>query len=105
ALFKATNGRLIRSGTIALEGGLKADEALMSGRTSATAPIQGNLLSLEANYAGGQATPYLLLDMKNGYPSELIESYDIKGASLTEGEAIEIWDKVSRSLRVRPNAF
>ncbi|KQR83366.1 hypothetical protein ASG35_29620, partial [Burkholderia sp. Leaf177] len=37
ALFKATNGRLIRSGTIALEGGLKADEALMSGRSPATA--------------------------------------------------------------------
>jgi len=104
-LFKAVDGRLIRSGTIALEGGLKADEALMSGRTPANNTIQGNLLSLEANYAGGPATPYLLLDMKNGYPSELIESYDIKRASLTEGEAVGIWDKVSRSLRARPNAF
>ena len=104
-LFKATNGRLIRSSTITLEGGLKADEALMSGRTPAKAVVQGNLLSLEANYAGGATTPYLLLDMKNGYPSELIETYDIKGASLTEGEAIGVWDKVSRSLRARPNAF
>jgi Tle cognate immunity protein 4 C-terminal domain/Tle cognate immunity protein 4 N-terminal domain len=104
-LFKATNGGLIRSGTIALEGGLKADEALMFGRTTAFEAIQGNLLSLEVNYAGGATTPYLLLDMKNGYPSELIESYDIKRASLTEGEAIGIWDKVSRSLRARQNAF
>jgi hypothetical protein len=104
-LFKATNGRLIRSGTISLEGGLQADEALMSGRTPANDVVQGNLLSLEANYAGGPATPYLLLDMKNGYPSELIESYDIKRASLTEGEAVGIWDMVARSLRARPNAF
>jgi hypothetical protein len=104
-LFKAADGRLIRSGTIALEGGLKADEALMSGRTPANNAIQGNLLSMEANYAGGPVTPYLLLDMMNGYPSDLIKSYDIKGASLTEGEAVSIWDKVSRSLRARPNAF
>ncbi len=77
----------------------------MSGRTPATAVIQGNLLSLEANYAGGPTTPYLLLDMMNGYPNELLESYDIKHASLTEGESIGIWDKVSRSLRARPNGF
>lgn len=104
-LFKATNGRLIRSGTITLEGGLKADEALMSGKTPASDVVQGNLLSLETNYAGSPATPYLLLDMMNGYPSELIKSYDIKHASLTEGEAVGIWDRVSRSLRARPNAF
>jgi hypothetical protein len=104
-LFRATNGRLIRSGTIALEGGLKADEALMSARTPAYDPVQGNLLSLEANYAGGPVTPYLLLDMKKGYPSKLIKNYNIKHASLTEGEAVGIWDKVSRSLRARPNAF
>ena len=73
-------------------------EALMSGKTPASGSIQGNLLSLEANYAGGQETPYLLLDMMNGYPNELLESYDVKQASLTEGEAIGIWDKVSRSL-------
>jgi hypothetical protein len=77
----------------------------MSGRTPANDVVQGNLLSLEANYAGGPVTPYLLLDMKNGYPSELIESYDIKRASLTEGEAVGIWDMVARSLRARPNAF
>jgi hypothetical protein len=104
-VFKAAHGRLIRSGSLVLTTGMKADEALMSGRTPSNAAIQGNLLSLEANYAGGRVTPYLLLDMKNGYPSELIDSRDITKASLTEGEAIGIWDKVSRSLRARPNAF
>ena len=62
-LFKTTNGRLIRSDTFALGGGLKADEASMSsmsGRTPAYDAVQGNLLSLEANYAGSPATPYLL---------------------------------------------
>jgi Tle cognate immunity protein 4 C-terminal domain/Tle cognate immunity protein 4 N-terminal domain len=104
-LFKVTHGRLIRSGTITLEGGMKADEALMSGRTPAHDNIQGNLLTLEANYAGGPVTPYLVLDMMNGYPSVLITTREIKHASLTEGEAIGIWDKVSRSLRARPDAF
>ena len=104
-VFKAADGALIRSGTIALAGGMKADEALMSGRTPTNSAVQGNLLSLEANYSGGRTTPYLLLDMKNGYPSELINSWDIKQASLTEGEAIGIWDKVSRSLRARPDGF
>ena len=104
-LFNATNGRLIRSGTITLDGGMKADEALMSGRTPATPSYRAICLSLEANYAGGPVTPYLLLDMMNGYPNVLLESYEVKHASLTEGEAIGIWDKVSRSLRARPNGF
>ena len=104
-IFDETNGRLIRSGSIVLDGGMKADEALMSVRTPTKKGVQGNLLSLEANYSGGPVTPYLLLDMQNGYPNLLIESDAINQASLTEGEAIGIWDKVSRSLRARPDGF
>jgi hypothetical protein len=104
-IFGKTNGRLIRADSILLGDGLKADEALMSVRTPTTRGVQGHLLSLEANYSGGAITPYLLLDMQNGYPNLLIESDAIRQASLTEGEAIGIWEKVSRSLRARPNAF
>lgn len=99
------NGRLIRSGSFELAGGATADEAMMSGLTMASPPVQGHLFSLETNYAGGALRPYLLLDMENGYPNYLVEPDQIKQASLTEGEAIAVWDTVSRTLRPRPNAF
>jgi len=104
-VFKATDGRLIRSGSIDLPEGVKAEEALMAVTTTASLPVQGHLFSLEANYSGGALTPYLLLDMMNGYPNSLAQSDEIEKASLTEGEAIALWDAVSRTLRPRPNAF
>ena len=105
SVFKATDGRLIRSGSIDLSEGLKAEEALMAVTTTANLPVQGHLFSLEANYSGGALTPYLLLDMMNGYPNSLAQSDEIEKASLTEGEAIALWEAVSRTLRPRPNAF
>ncbi|WP_224788927.1 T6SS immunity protein Tli4 family protein [Pandoraea terrae] len=53
----------------------------------------------------GVGSPYLLLDFRNGYPNYLAESDSIKQASLTEGEAVALWDVISRTLRPRPHGF
>jgi hypothetical protein len=103
--LKAASGRRVRTGSIDLPGGMKADEGLMSALTSANPPVQGQHFSLEANYSSGPRTPYIVMDMDNGDPSILIDADKIKRASLSEGEAVALWDAVSRTLRPRPNGF
>ncbi|WP_395062671.1 T6SS immunity protein Tli4 family protein [Paraburkholderia silvatlantica] len=96
------NGRIIRTGPVT-HSGIKADELLVSATTAARVP--GHLFRLEANITvSGAMTPYLVLEMNNGgFNSFTADS--IEKASLTEGEAIALWDTVSRTLRPRPNAF
>jgi Tle cognate immunity protein 4 C-terminal domain/Tle cognate immunity protein 4 N-terminal domain len=97
-----TNGHIIRSGAVEV-GGIKAEEALMSATTAARIP--GHIFTLQANTAtSGAMTPYLVLDMKNGSFNSFTGNV-IPKASLTEGEAISLWDIVSRTLRPRPNGF
>jgi hypothetical protein len=103
--LKAADGRLIRAESVELGGGIKADEVLMAVATTARPPVQGHLISLEANYASGARAPYLLLDFHNGYPNYLAAIDSIKQASLTEAEAVALWDAVSRTLRPRENGF
>ncbi|KVN95722.1 T6SS immunity protein Tli4 family protein [Burkholderia ubonensis] len=97
-----TNGHIIRSGAVDVSS-IKAEELLLSGTTSARIP--GHNFTLQANTAtSGALTPYLVLDMDNGdFNSFTADS--LKKASLTESEAIALWDIVSRTLRPRPNAF
>jgi hypothetical protein len=99
---KESNGRIVRTGPVNLSG-IKADELLLSGTT--TARISGHIFLLEANTTVSDAMmPYLLLEMDNGDVNGFT-GYDLKKASLTESEAIALWDIVSRTLRPRPNAF
>jgi hypothetical protein len=100
--IKDANGRIIRTGPVTLSG-VKADELLVSATTAARIP--GHLFLLEANTTvSGAMTPYLILEMNNGgFNSFTADS--IEKASLTENEAIALWDIVSRTLRPRPNAF
>jgi hypothetical protein len=90
--MKEADGRIIRTGEVDV-GGIKAQEVLISGNTVAN--TRGHRFLLEANTAiGGAMSPFLTLNL-----------YDIKKGSLTEGEAISLWDTVSRTLRPRPNGF
>jgi Tle cognate immunity protein 4 C-terminal domain/Tle cognate immunity protein 4 N-terminal domain len=96
-------GHMIRSGPVAL-GTMKAEEILMAGKTQPN--VAGHVFSLEANATTSDSlNPYLLLDMSNGSSSFLVEGYEVKQPSLTEGEALALWDAVSRTLRPRPNGF
>lgn len=97
-----TNGHIIRSGAVDVSS-IKAEELLLSGTTAARIP--GHNFTLQANTAtSGALTPYLVLDMGNGDFSSFTGD-EIQKASLTEGEAIALWDVVSRTLRPRPNGF
>lgn len=96
------SGHIIRSGAVDV-GSIKAEELLLSGTTAARIP--GHNFTLLANtVTSGALSPYLVLDMDNGtFNSFTVGS--LEKASLTEGEAIALWDIVSRTLRPRPNAF
>jgi hypothetical protein len=62
---------------------------------------------LEANSKIGSAqTPLVILSMDNGgLPPESDGNRSLSQASLTEDEAVALWDAVSRTLRPRPNGF
>ncbi|WP_338641114.1 T6SS immunity protein Tli4 family protein [Burkholderia pyrrocinia] len=101
-VLRHNGGRTIRKGRVTLEG-MEAEEWLLSGKT--TLGVPGHHLTLEANSKTGSAeTPLLTLDMDTGAPNRVLQD-KIDKASLTEAEAIAVWDAVSRSLRPRPNAF
>ncbi|MCG5075964.1 T6SS immunity protein Tli4 family protein [Paraburkholderia tagetis] len=100
--MKDINGRIIRAAPV-MVGGIKADEFLISATTEARIP--GHFFRVEANTTvGGATTPFLVLEMKNGgfngFTADRLET-----ASLTEDEAIALWDVISRTLRPRPNGF
>lgn len=103
--LKAANGRVLRLGSESLPSGMKVDEALMQALSYAVPNVQGFQFALETNYRGGAQTPQIRLDMKTASPNSLIEVDQIKQSSLSEAEAVAVWDKVSRTLRPRPNAF
>ncbi|WP_155747279.1 T6SS immunity protein Tli4 family protein [Burkholderia territorii] len=95
-------GRSIRKGTVELEG-IRAEEWLIGGETAFGVP--GNVFTLEANSMTSNAqSPLLTLDMSTGSSNAFLQE-PIKMASLSESEAIAVWDVISRSLRPRPNGF
>ncbi|WP_414441875.1 T6SS immunity protein Tli4 family protein [Burkholderia sp. 22PA0106] len=97
-----TNGHIVRSGSVDING-IKAEELLLSGVTASRVP--GHSFALQANAAtSGAMSPYIGLDMSNGDCNNFTGN-SIKQASLTEGEAVELWDRISRTLRPRPGAF
>jgi hypothetical protein len=84
---------------------MKANEVLVEGPFAP--PVKGHNFLLEANTTtGGPATPYLTFEMDNGNHSFLFPDGErVKQASLTENEAIAVWDVISRTVRPRPNGF
>lgn len=103
--LKTASGRVLRLDSFVSNGGVKADEALLAGLTTSTPPVPGNLFSLESNYQGSASAPYVIFDMKNGYGDLMVENGAAPKASLSDAEALALWDAVTRTLRPRPNAF
>jgi len=103
-MLSQNEGRTIRKGHVDLPGML-AEEWLTSGLTPLG--VQGHAMTLEANSKIGSAqTPLLILDMYNGAQSYPPGDYSpAEKAPLSEGEAVTLWDVVSRTLRPRPNGF
>ena len=102
AALNQSEGRTIRKGPVELHG-MQAEEWLMAGLTQLRIP--GHHMTLEANSMISSApTPLVTLDMDTGSNSKLLLDR-VEKASLTEGEAVALWDAVSRTLRPRQNGF
>jgi hypothetical protein len=102
--LKDADGMLVRKGSVDLHG-LKAEEWLVEGRRPGDG--RGHSFSLTANeMTSGPATPYLSLDLTTG-GQVMLQGKLVKldKASLTTGEAVALWDTVSRTLRPRPNGY
>jgi Tle cognate immunity protein 4 C-terminal domain/Tle cognate immunity protein 4 N-terminal domain len=88
------------------------EEWLMKGPTPAH--IQGALFTLHGNETSTDpGKPFVILEFSNGFripapertAEESAQLKDLTEATLTDAEAVAIWDKVSATLRVRPGAF
>ena len=103
AMLRDVNGHTIRKGAVELAG-MHAEEWLVAGQTVLEVP--GFLFALEANSRiGSPLTPLVTLQMDVGSPNRILQASHLEKASLTEGEAVSLWDAISRTLRPRPNAF
>ncbi len=100
---KSRDGKTLHKGRLDSKDLPTAEEWLASGRMQAGTP--GTFFMLEANSMIGSAkTPWLSFDMKTGV-FEKYQKDQPQHASLTEGEAIGLWNAVSRTIRVRSGAM
>jgi len=104
AAVNAVQGRTIRNSVVKLGDISQAEEWLIASVTISGVP--GHRFRLEANSKiGSTKTPLLILQMVNGvFPSNIPKAERTK-ASLTEGEAVALWDAVLRTIRLRPGAM
>ncbi|MBB3211437.1 hypothetical protein FHW67_000685 [Herbaspirillum sp. Sphag1AN] len=103
AALKSRDGKTLRKGNLDSKDLPTAEEWLASARMHAGA--LGHFFMLEANSRNNNAkTPLLSFNMETGVFD--IDQVDRpEHASLTEGEAIAVWDAISRSIRMRPEAM
>jgi len=102
ALSQIKGGRTVRKGKVALTG-VDAEEWLLAGPRPTT-EVHGHLFTLEGNaLADDVLAPFVRLDMETANP--LPDDRPLERASLTDAEALAVWDAISRTLRPRPNAF
>jgi hypothetical protein len=100
--LRSVNGRTLRKGAVVLQG-MNAEEWLFVGKTESG--VTATRCTLEANSITSSArSPLVTLDLSTGSPNAYLDG-PVIGASMTEGEAIALWDIVSRTLRPRPNGF
>lgn len=113
--------RRLRSGSRKSNTGFAFDELLSAEPTDEyleggkSEKILGHYFQLEANSKIGKAaTPLLMIALNNGQrerdPRGLTETYDkpwprLSKASLSEAQAIALWDAITSTLRPRPNGF
>ncbi|KQR78932.1 hypothetical protein ASG35_11280 [Burkholderia sp. Leaf177] len=105
-MIKATpGGRTLRKGVVELPDELIAEEWLISG--TMPSGVLGNIFHLEGNSLTGSAlNPLITLNLHNGGTSpDATPEARPSHSSLSESEAIALWDAVSRTLRPRPNGF
>ncbi|CAN7295255.1 T6SS immunity protein Tli4 family protein [Trinickia sp. LjRoot230] len=101
--IKGAQGRTIRKGPVSLAG-THAEEWLMSGIT--VLRVKGFHFYLEGNSKiGSPETPLIALNMEVGAPNRVFKEATLERVTLTELEAVGLWNAVSRTLRPRPGGF
>jgi hypothetical protein len=102
--LKAADGVLIRKGYVDLST-LQAEEWLIEGRRPGDG--RGNSFSLVVNETTSSlSSPFLSMDLTTGGQVQIQDQYvKLDKASLTTGEAVALWDAVSRTVRPRPNGY
>lgn len=102
SLTLLSNRRTIRKGAVPLSG-IDAEEWLIVGNTDLG--VSGSMFTLEGNSKTGSAQfPLVTLDFQTASPNFSMKE-PFTGSSMNEGEAVALWDAVSRTLRPRPNGF
>jgi hypothetical protein len=101
AALVAMDGKVVRKGAVELSG-LKAEEWLIEGLRPGDG--RGHSFSLAVNETTSRpATPYLSLDLTTGGQVKIDGQFmKLDKASVTTGEAVALWDAVSRSMRLNP---
>ncbi|QEM82115.1 T6SS immunity protein Tli4 family protein [Halomonas binhaiensis] len=110
SLSQDDNGALLRHGKVALEGIDQAEELLVAmTNTASRNDIRYTDFSLEANsLEGNRLAPQVVIVLKNGAYSMVVDEKDrenLEKPSLTDAEAIGLWDAVTRTFHPRPGAF
>ncbi|CAM2189942.1 Tle cognate immunity protein 4 C-terminal domain-containing protein [Paraburkholderia sacchari] len=102
--LKAMDAKVIRKGVVDLSG-VKAEEWLFEGLKPGDG--RGDSFSLSVHgTTSGPATPYLSLDMNTGGRLEIGGKFvSLETGSLSTGEAVALWDAVSRTVRLRPGSL
>lgn len=105
------NGRVLREGSVKLKGIAQAEEILFEGETDDANPVNGKLLRgnyfvLEANSKlSSLLTPMFRLTLRTGESILVNYKNTTTGPTLSDAQAVALWDAVSRTLRPRPGAF
>ncbi len=104
ALSDDTNFSVLRRGKVVLKGISQAEEWLVTETTDQR--IKGHYFNLEANSkVGSPETPYIDISFRNGDFPHGEDRPAIDKASLTDAEAVGLWDAITRTFRPRPGAF
>ena len=101
------NGKVLRKGPVSIVDAEQVEEWLMAGdmEQGGGKLMKGHYFKLEGNSKGGSPQrPNFELVMENGGAVAEGIPKPTK-ASLSEAEALALWDAVSKTLRLRPGAF
>jgi Tle cognate immunity protein 4 C-terminal domain len=110
-LIAQNNGRVLRKGSVNITGISQAEEWLAEGETDDGNPVNGKRLRghyfvLEANsMISSPLTPKFRITMRTGESILVDDKNTTTGATLSDAQAIALWDAVSKTLRPRPSAF
>lgn len=111
-LVSRGNGSVLRKGAIKIPGALQAEEWLLAGDMDQAGgkTIKGHYFTMEGNSKIGKPqNPFFEFVMENG--GRLDSTFDDKGnyivtpASLSEAQALALWNAVSKTIRMRPEAL